>query len=254
MMNRLEGKTVLITGAASGLGAAAARRLHREGAFVVVTDRNSADGAAVAGELGERGLFRELDVTREDQWISVIDGVMALRGRLDVLVNNAGIGITGTIEDATIEDFRRSHAVNVEGVFFGCKHAVRVMKARREGSIINLSSMAALVGAPNLCTYAATKGAVRSLTKSVALHCGQHGYGIRCNSIHPIFIETPMMHGMLEGSKDPEKLRRGLVKSIPLGRIGEPEDVAAAVAYLASEDARFLTGIELPIDGGFLAQ
>jgi 3(or 17)beta-hydroxysteroid dehydrogenase len=253
-MNRLEGKTILITGAASGLGAATARRVHREGAFVVVTDRNAEGGAKVAAELGDRGLFRELDVTKEATWIAIIDEVIATRGRLDALVNNAGIGRGGSIEDATLEDWRLTHAVNVEGVFFGCKHAVRVMKGRGGGAIVNVSSIAALIGAPNLCAYASSKGAVRSLTKSVAIHCAQSGYGIRCNSIHPVFIETPMLDAMLQGSADPERLRRGLTKSVPLGRIGAPEDVAAAVAYLVSDDAQFLTGIELPVDGGFMAQ
>jgi 3(or 17)beta-hydroxysteroid dehydrogenase len=253
-VNRLEGKTVVITGAASGLGAAAAQRLYREGAFVIVTDRDTGRGEAVARALRHRSLYRELDVTREDDWIRVIDGVIALKGRLDVLVNNAGIGVPASIEDATIEDLRRTQAVNVEGVFFGCKHAVRVMKGRGGGSIINVSSVAALIGAPDLCTYAASKGAVRALTKSVALHCARSGYGIRCNSIHPVFTDTPMMDAMLKASGDPAKMRRGLEKSIPLGRIAEPEDVAAAVAYLASDDAKFLTGLELPIDGGFMAQ
>jgi 3(or 17)beta-hydroxysteroid dehydrogenase len=253
-MTRLEGKTILITGAASGLGAAAARRLHREGAFVVVTDRNVAAGSSVAAELGDRGLFRELNVTEEAAWIAVIDEVIAARGRLDGLVNNAGIGRSGSIEEATLEDWRLTHAVNVEGVFFGCKHAVRVMKERGGGSIVNVSSIAALIGAPSLCAYASSKGAVRSLTKSVAMHCAHRGYGIRCNSIHPVFIETPMMEAMVKESADPERMRRGLEKSVPLGRIGAPEDVAAAIAYLVSEDACFLTGIELPIDGGFMAQ
>jgi 3(or 17)beta-hydroxysteroid dehydrogenase len=253
-MTRLVGKTILITGAASGLGAAAARRLHREGAFVVVTDRNVEGGAKVAAELGDRGLFRELDVTKEASWIAVIDEVIETRGRLDALVNNAGVGRGGSIEEATLEEWRFVHAVNVEGVFFGCKHAVRVMKERGGGSIVNVSSIAALIGAPSLCAYSSSKGAVRSLTKSVAIHCARSGYGIRCNSIHPVFIETPMMEAMVQNSPDPERLRRGLEKSVPLGRIGVPEDVAAAVAYLVSDDAQFLTGLELPVDGGFMAQ
>src|SRR5262249_4990758 len=160
------------------------------------------------------------------QWIRVLDGLVALRGKLDVLVNNAGIGVSGNIEEATVEDLRRTSAVNVEGVFFGCKHAVRVMKGRGGGSIINVSSAAAPIGAPDLCTYAATKGAVRSLTKSVAIHCARSGYGIRCNSVHPVFIETPMLDALLKEGRDPAKMRRGLEKSVPLGRVGEPEDVA----------------------------
>jgi 3(or 17)beta-hydroxysteroid dehydrogenase len=253
-MNRLEGKTILITGAASGLGAAAARRLHREGAFVVITDRSAEAGAHVAAELGDRGLFRALDVTDEPAWIAVIEETIAIRGRLDALVNNAGIARTGSIEEATLDDFRAMHAVNTEGVFFGCKHAVRVMKERGGGAIVNVSSVAGIIGAPSMAAYASSKGAVRALTKSVSIHCALRGYGIRCNSIHPVFIETPMTEELVQQSADPERMRRGLAKSVPLGRIGAPEDVAAAVAYLVSDDAQFLTGIELPIDGGFTAQ
>jgi 3(or 17)beta-hydroxysteroid dehydrogenase len=252
-MNRLEGKVALLTGAASGLGAASARRLHREGAFVVVTDRDEEKGAAVAASLGERAVFHKLDVTSEAAWIAVIDGVIAAQGRLDVLVNNAGVGVVASIEDTTLEAFRFVHAVNTEGVFLGCKHGVRVMKATG-GSIINLSSVAGIAGAPDLAAYCSSKGAVRTLTKSVAMHCAKKGYGIRCNSLHPAFIDTPMVDALVNASSNQERARVGLAKSIPLGRLGEPDDVAAAVAYLASDDAKFITGVELPIDGGLLAQ
>ena len=252
-MNRLEGKVALITGAASGLGAASARRLHREGAFVVVTDRDVEKGRAVAASLGERAVFHALDVTSEAAWIAVIDATIAAQGKLDVLVNNAGVGVIASIEDTTLEAFRFVHAVNVEGVFLGCKHAVRVMKANG-GSIINLSSVAGIAGAPDLAAYCSSKGAVRTLTKSVAMHCAKKGYGIRCNSLHPAFIDTPMVDAIVNASSNQERARVGLAKSIPLGKIGEPDDVAAAVAYLASDDAKFVTGVELPIDGGLLAQ
>jgi 3(or 17)beta-hydroxysteroid dehydrogenase len=253
-MQRLEGKIALITGAAMGLGAATARRLHREGAIVVLTDRNVDEGQKVAKGLGERAEFRALDVTEEQTWIAVLDAVVAAHGKLDVLVNNAGVGVAGDIENTTIEQWRFVHAVNVEGVFFGCKHGVRVMKGGGGGSIINLSSVAGIIGAPNMAAYCSSKGAVRTLTKSVAMHCARMGYGIRCNSIHPAFIETSMMQGLVQTLGDPTRARAGLAKSIPLGRIGDPEDVAAAVAYLASDDARFVTGAELPVDGGLLAQ
>jgi len=253
-MSRFQGKVALITGAGSGLGAASARRLHAEGAFVVITDRDVERGAGVARELGERAEFRALDVTNEQVWIEVLDAVVAAHGSLSVLVNNAGVGVVADIEETTIEAFRFVHAVNVEGTFFGCKHGVRVRKERGGGVILNLSSVAGIIGAPNLAAYCSSKGAVRTLTKSVALHCAKMGYGIRCNSIHPAFIDTPMVDGIASTSKDPARAKNNLAKPIPLGRLGEPEDVAAAVAYLASDDAKFVTGIELLIDGGLLAQ
>lgn len=250
MTERLSGKVVVVTGAASGLGAAAARRMNAEGAIVVLTDRNAEQGAAVAKELGAS--FRALDVTDEAQWIAVLDAVVAEHGRLDGLVNNAGVGVPGSVEDTDLEAFRFVHRVNVEGTFLGCKHGVRVMKAHG-GSIVNVSSVAGIVGAPNLAAYCSSKGAVRTLTKSVAIHCANKGYGIRCNSLHPAFIATPMVDAMVSFAKDPSRAREGLARGIPLGRIGEPEDVAAAVAYLISDDAKFVTGVELPIDGGLLA-
>lgn len=252
MTARLAGKVVLVTGAASGLGAAAARRLHAEGAVVVLSDRNAEAGAELARQLGAPAEFVELDVIDEAAWIAVVDGVVARHGRLDGLVNNAGIGLPGSIEDTTLEAFRLVHQVNVEGTFLGCKHAVRVMKARG-GSIVNVSSVAGIAGAPNLAAYSSSKGAVRTLTKSVAMHCAKKGYGIRCNSLHPAFIATPMVDAMVSLSRDPVAARAKLAAGIPLGRIGEPDDVAAAVAYLVSDDARFVTGVELPIDGGLLA-
>lgn len=253
-MKRLEGKIALVTGAASGLGAAAARRMHEEGALVVITDRVVDRGQEVAAALGERAAFRALDVTREEQWAEVIDAVVAAHGRLDVLVNNAGVGVIGDIESTTLEQLRFVNAVNVEGTFLGCKHGVRAMKAAGGGSIINISSVAGVIGTPTLVAYGASKGAVRQLTKSVALHCARMGYGIRCNSVHPAFIETPMVEAIVKSARDEAKAREGLARSIPLGRIGEPADVAAAVAYLASDDAKFVTGAELLVDGGLIAQ
>ena len=243
----------VITGAGSGLGAASARRLHAEGAVVVITDRVRDRGEVVAAELGERAEFRALDVTQEAEWIEVLDAVVAKHGRLDVLVNNAGVGVVGDVESTTLEQWRFVHAVNTEGTFLGCKHAIRLMKPRGGGSIVNVSSVAGMIGAPNLAAYCSSKGGVRTFTKSAAIHCAKSGYGIRVNSVHPAFIDTPMVDKMVQASKDPEKAKANLAKPIPLGRIGEPEDVAAAVAYLASDDAKFVTGTELLVDGGMLA-
>ncbi|MDI1444143.1 glucose 1-dehydrogenase [Polyangium sp. 6x1] len=252
-MQRFEGKVALLTGAASGLGAAAARRLHAEGAVVVITDLAKERGEALAAELGARAEFQALDVTQEAAWIEVLDAVVAKHGRLDVLVNNAGVGVVGDVESTTLEQWRFVHAVNTEGTFLGCKHAIRVMKERGGGAIVNVSSVAGMIGAPNLAAYCSSKGGVRTFTKSAAMHCARKGYGIRVNSVHPSFIDTPMVDGMVEKSEDPARAKANLAKSIPLGRLGEPADVAAAVAYLASDDAKFVTGTELLVDGGMLA-
>lgn len=252
-MHRLEGKVALVTGGGSGLGAAAVRRLHAEGAFVWITDHVEDAGVLLAKELGERATFYRLDVTQEAAWIETIAAIEAAHGKLDILVNNAGVGVIADIETTTLEQWRFVHSVNVEGTFFGCKHGLRLMK-KTGGSIINLSSIAGIVGDPNLPAYCSSKGAVRTLTKSVAMHCTRKQYGIRVNSIHPAFIDTPMVGAIVAAAKDQEKARAGLARAIPMGRIGEPNDVAAAVAYLASDDAKFVTGTELVVDGGLLAQ
>lgn len=252
-MQRLSGKIALVTGGGSGLGAAAVKRLHSEGAFVWITDRVPDAGQTLANELGERARFQKLDVTQESEWVEVLAAVDAAHGRLDVLVNNAGVGVVADIETTTLEQWRFVHSVNVEGTFLGCKHGIGLMK-RTGGSIINLSSVAGIVGDPKLPAYCSSKGAVRTLTKSIAMHCARKEYGIRVNSLHPAFIDTPMVGEILSSTKDPEKARVSMAKAIPLGRIGDPTDVAAAVAYLASDDAKFVTGSELTVDGGLLAQ
>jgi 3(or 17)beta-hydroxysteroid dehydrogenase len=170
-----------------------------------------------------------------------------------VLVNNAGIGPMGDIESTTLELWRRVQAVNVEGVFLGCKHAVRVMKESGGGAIVNLSSIAGIVSGPSMAAYSASKGAVRLLTKSVALHCARKGYNIRCNSVHPSYTDTPMVASIVAGHRDPDRFRSSLEGAAPLGRLGAPEDVADAILYLASDDARFVTGTELVVDGGLTA-
>ncbi|HEV7559118.1 MAG TPA: glucose 1-dehydrogenase [Kofleriaceae bacterium] len=246
-MGRIDGKLAIVTGGASGIGRACVRRFVREGARVVVADRNARDGKALADELGQR--FVELDVTDEAGWAALVGSI----DRLDVLVNAAGVGVVADIETATLEQYRFVNAVNSEGVFLGCKAAIGVMKATG-GSIINLSSVAGLVGDPNLPAYCASKGAVRLLTKSIALHCARKGYNIRCNSVHPSFIDTPMAEAMIEGSPDPAKMRKRLVDAAPLRRFGEADEVASLVLYLASDESKFTTGSELVIDGGLTAR
>jgi 3(or 17)beta-hydroxysteroid dehydrogenase len=254
MAGRVEGKVALVTGAASGLGKAAALMLAREGARVAVTDRNEAGAKEVANSLGEAARAWKLDVTQEADWQRVVDEVLATFGRLDVVVNNAGVGVAKDIEAISLEEWRFVHAVNLDGVFLGCKHAVRGMRqCGARGSIINISSVAGLVGVENLPAYCSSKGGVRLLTKSVALHCARKGYGIRCNSIHPTFIETPMVEGLASLGGDPVAGKARLARMIPLGHIGEPDDVAYAVVYLASDESKLMTGSELVVDGGTTA-
>ena len=253
-MGRLEGKTALVTGAASGIGLQTSIRLAEEGALVMMTDINHEEGLQQAEKLGANATFLKLDITEEEEWISVLDETVKRFDRLDILVNSAGMVLIADVEQITLEEWRKVHAVNLDGTFLGCKHGVRVMKEFGAGSIINLSSVSGMIGGFNLAAYNSSKGAVRMLTKSVALHCARAGYGIRCNSIHPTFIETPMLESMIRDSPDPEKARQTLVRQVPLRRIGKPDDVANMIVYLASDESTFVTGTEMVIDGGVIAQ
>ena len=253
-MTRLAGKVAVITGAASGIGRACARRFAAEGCSVVLADRDEPNGRAAQAELGEPHVFVTLDVTQEAAWAAIMAATVAKFGRLDILVNSAGIGIAGDIENTTLAHWRLVNAVNSDGVFLGCRAAFGPMKAAGGGSIINISSVAGLVGDPDLPAYCASKGAVRLLTKSVALHAARQGYNIRCNSVHPSFVQTPMVDAMIANAKDPDKARKQIERASPLGRIGEADDVASACVYLASEDSKFVTGSELVVDGGTTAR
>ena len=248
---RLAGKAALITGAASGIGRATALLFHAEGAKVAATDRNE---GGLKDLDGVADLILGQDVTDEARWREVVDSVVAALGKLDILVNSAGIALKGNIETATLDDFRRTEAVNVEGTFMGCREAIRVMKRTGGGSIVNLSSVAGIIGDAQSAAYCASKGAVRLLTKSAALHCGRAGYNIRLNSVHPSFADTAMVRELIESSKNPERVREGLAKAAPMGRMGRPEEVANAILYLASDESSFTTGIELMVDGGLTAQ
>ena len=255
-MPRVKDKVALITGGASGLGAAAARLLIAEGASVVISDRDGQGGLSVVETLGDQASFQQLDVTSEQDWQRNTDTIMQQYGQLDVVVNSAGIAIFNDIEATSLEEWRRVHAVNLDGVFLGCKYAVQAMKQDKlspGGSIINISSVSGLIGGHNLAAYNSSKGGVRLLTKSVALHCARQGYNIRCNSVHPTFIDTPMLQQVINASPDPEKVTNALRRQVPLGRIGQADDVANMIVYLASDESSFVTGAEMIIDGGMTA-
>ncbi len=258
-MPRLHGKTALVTGAARGIGEAIAQAFVREGARVLVTDLRDDAGAALARALGERAAYRHLDVREETHWHAAMDDVKARWGTLDVLVNNAGI--TGfedgpaahDPEHATLDDWHRVHRTNLDGVFLGCKHAIRAMRPHKRGSIVNISSRSGLVGIPAAAAYASSKAAVRNHTKSVALYCAAQGLNIRCNSVHPAAILTPMWEPLLGAGPEREARMRSLTADTPLQRFGMPDEVAALVVLLASDEAAYMTGTELTIDGGILA-
>ncbi len=252
-MHRLDGKIALVTGGASGIGRGTAKRLAAEGAVVAIADRDEVGGASIVAELGGRHEFFALDVTDEQGWQRVVAEVITRFGRLDVLVNAAGIAVFDDIERTSLADYRRVNAVNSEGTFLGCRAAILAMKSTGGGSIINLSSVAGLIGVSDAPAYCASKGAVRLLTKSVALHAARKGYNIRCNSIHPSFIDTPMCDDVITKSPDPEKTRKAFERAAPLGRMGQVEDVAQLVVYLASDESRFVTGAEIAVDGGLTA-
>jgi NAD(P)-dependent dehydrogenase (short-subunit alcohol dehydrogenase family) len=255
MAGRVQGKVALVTGGASGIGRGCAEKLAAEGATVVVTDLQDLKGDEVVqaiAKAGGKASYLHHDVTDEDAWVGVIAKVKADHGRLDIVVNNAGIGLGGSVLDMPLADFRRQTAVNVDGVFLGCKHAIPLMREGGGGSIINMSSVAGLKGAPMLSGYCATKGAVRLFTKSVAMECANAKDGIRVNSVHPGIIETPIWMTVIPqgGGNAPPDLDAMSQMAVPLGVKGFPEDIANGVLWLASDDSRYVTGAELVIDGG----
>ncbi|MEK9901866.1 MAG: glucose 1-dehydrogenase [Rhodospirillaceae bacterium] len=251
-MERVAGKIALVTGGASGIGRASAMMLAREGARVAVSDINLDGARAVADEIGENAVAIAHDVTDETAWTMALDTVVAAFGDLHVLVNCAGTAINGTVEETSLEDWRALHALDLDSVFLGCKHAIRHIAASGGGSIVNISSISGIIAGHNLAAYNSAKAGVRHLTKSVALHCAREANGVRCNSVHPAFVDTPILDEILKRGTREEGLER-LARQIPLGIVGEPDDVAHAVVYLASDETRFMTGSELVIDGGVSA-
>ncbi len=245
-MGRLAGKIAIITGASKGLGEADARMFAREGATVILTDVDRYNGTRVAAEIGGNAEFLFHDVRKESEWKALIEGVVARHGKLDILVNNAGVVELGNIETQTEEEYRFVMAVSADGTFFGCKHAVLAMKQTGGGSIINMASIASVQGEPNVAAYAAAKGAIESLTRSVAVHCANSKYNIRCNSIHPAGILTPMVLGLFDkvsasGMPPADDAR-------PPSKLGEPDDIAHTVLFLASDESKFINGAAIRVD------
>lgn len=257
MSGRVAGKKAFITGGAQGLGAAMGAALAAEGAKVTLADINlegaKAQAAVINAARGSEVAFAlALDVTQEDQWIKALAAADAAMGGLSVLINNAGISRSGDIEQLSYEDWKLVMDVNVDSVFLGTKHALKYMRQHQPGSIINISSIAGLIAAHNSPVYNASKAAVWLLSKGIALHCAKQGLDIRSNSIHPTFIDTPILDPLRQRFGK-EEAEGKLARQVPLGRIGAPSDIANAALYLASDESRFMTGAELKLDGGISA-
>jgi NAD(P)-dependent dehydrogenase (short-subunit alcohol dehydrogenase family) len=241
-MGRLRDKVVLITGGAGAVGSAVAEAVVRDGGIAIDTDLET-----------RGGIDHALDVTAEADWQRVIAAVADSAGRLDGLVNAAGIAQLGTVEDTDYAMFRRTMAINVDGTFLGCKYALALMK-RTGGSIVNISSVSGLVGGHNLAAYNASKGAVRLLSKSVALHGARLKPPVRCNSVHPTFLEGAMTDAMIKPAPNPDEMKARMTRDIPLRRFGKPAEVADMCVYLLSDESAFVTGAEFIIDGGLTAR
>jgi NAD(P)-dependent dehydrogenase (short-subunit alcohol dehydrogenase family) len=260
-MGRVQGKVALVTGGASGIGRGCALLLGKEGATVVVTDiqdDSGKDTAAAIKRAGSDAIYLRHDVTNEDAWTKVMGEIKSRFGKLDVLVNNAGIAITGPIVDMTLENWRKQQAINLDGVFLGVKHAIPLMAAGGGGSIVNISSVAGLKGSANLAGYCATKGGVRLFTKAAAMECANANNHIRVNSVHPGIIETPIWNAIIlpgspAGANAPN-LDEMSKTVVPIGVKGLPDDIAQGVLYLASDESRYVTGSELVIDGGLMTR
>ena len=259
MTGRVAGKIALVTGAAQGLGAAIALKLAQEGARIMLTDINEAGAAAQADAINAKhgaGTARSArhDVTSEADWIAALALVKESFGGLSVLVNNAGIGLGGTVESTSLEVWERTMAINSTGPFLGCKYALPLLRESQPAAIVNISSIAAFTADPFLAAYNASKASVWMLSKSVALYCARAGWQIRCNSVHPAFVETAILEGFhIDKSAPIEATHAKLGQVIPMGRIGQPEEVALGVLYLASDESSFMTGSELKLDGGLSA-
>ncbi len=241
-MSRLTNKVVLVTGAAGAIGSAIAEAIVQAGGIAIATDL-----------AGSAGIDYALDVTAEEDWLRVVGEIGRAAGRLDGLVNAAGIAVLGTVEDTELAAWRKVMAVNLDGTFLGCKHALALMK-RNGGAIVNISSVSGLVGGYNFAAYNASNGGVRLLSKSVALHGARLEPKVRCNSVHPAFIEGPMADAIIAATSDPERARTRMTRDVPLGRFGRPAEVADMCVYLLSDESAFVTGAEFVIDGGLTSR
>ena len=250
MSDRLKNKVGLITGAAQGLGREMAKMMIKHGAKILITDINEDALRETAKELSCGYLI--LDVTKENHWKVAIKKIEENEGSLNILVNNAGIGGGGDIENTDLDSWHQVHSVNLDSVFLGCKYAIPLMRDSGNGSIINISSMSGIVASHNMSAYNSSKAAVRHLSKSVALHCAKSTNLVRCNSIHPVFTRTAMVQSMIDSAPN-RNIEEKLVKQIPLRKLAEPSDIANAAVFLASDESSFITGTELVIDGGLSA-
>tara|TARA_R110002110_G_C13470525_1_gene720914 strand:+ start:25002 stop:25802 length:801 start_codon:yes stop_codon:yes gene_type:complete len=253
-MGKLDARVALVTGGASGIGRASCEALAAEGARVVVADINEAGGEATQEGIGDSAAFQRLDVSSESDWEAATARALALFGRLDILVNCAGIGFSCHAEDIELEAWNQIVAVNLTGTMLACKHGIRAIKqSDGGGSIITISSIGGLLGTSDLAAYCATKGGVTLLTKSVALDCAELGYGIRCNAIHPTYVDTEMLDPVADLVGDRDTMIAGMLQNVPLGRLAKPQDIAKSVVFLASDDASMITGTAFLVDGGTTA-
>ena len=255
-MKRLQNKIALITGAAQGIGLATAKLFAKNGAKVLLTDINEEEVLTQSEKMKldypDQILAIKHDVTSADDWKTAVNYIDSEFGGINILVNNAGIMAVGTIEDETFEQWKHVHNIDLDSVFLGCKYTIPIMKKKKKGSIINVSSISGIIAGHNLAAYNSAKAGVRHLSKSVAVHCAREKNDIRCNSIHPVFIDTNLLEGLYK-KLGKEKAIEKLSRQIPMGKIGEPNDVAFAILYLASDESKFVTGTEIRIDGGISA-
>jgi len=250
-MGEFSDKVCLVTGGASGIGRATCQLFAEKGASVVVADIDANGGQKTARELGSQARFLSLDVTSESEWENAVSMAIERFGRLDVLVNSAGIGINGNFEETSLEDWKRVLEVNLTGTFLGCKHGIRGIKqSDGGGALVNMSSMAGIVGGDDIAAYSASKGGVTLLTKSVALHCAKYNLRIRCNAVCPTYVDSEMLDPVAEQLGGRDIMRAGMAELVPLGRLALPEDIANVIMFLASPGAAMITGAAIMVDGG----